>query len=331
MLRNKEFNIYILATGLLFAVMCVVGFLISVETGTGITITGLLLITCFIVYTSWRYKEITNLTSYLRKIISGAATFDIRDNREGELSILKNEIFKVTAKLSEQREYLKLDKQRLTDAISDISHQLKTPLTSMQVMLDLLEQPNLPLEKREQFFRNVQQQLERMEWLITSLLKISKLDAGTANFQETNVEIGDLINQSLQPVLIPIELKNINVFIEGDPSITLFVDRNWTAEAIINVVKNAVEHTQEGGEITFRIDDNPLFTELIIEDNGKGIAKEDMPHLFKRFYKGKNANDTSVGIGLALSYSIITSHNGTIEVQRGKAVGTIFRMKWYRK
>lgn len=331
MLRNKEFFIYILMTVAIIVLLSIIGFFISIEAGIGIVMTGIILTISFVIYTRLRYGEITRLTTYLRQMISGRASFDIRDNREGELSILKNEIFKVTEKLSEQGEYLKLDKQRLTDAISDISHQLKTPLTSMQVMLDLLEQPHLPLEKREQFLCNVQQQLERMEWLITSLLKLSKLDAGTAAFNQANVLMGELIDQSLQPVLIPLELKNIKLIVEGERSTSFIVDRNWTAEAIINVVKNAVEHTPEDGTITITIDDNPLFTELTIADSGQGITKEDMPHLFKRFYKGKNANDTSVGIGLALSYSIITAQNGTIEVRRGKEAGTVFRMKWYRK
>lgn len=331
MLRNKEFTIYIVVTAISLLSLSAIGFIISIETGIGIAVTGIVLIISFVLYTKWRYDKIADLTMYLRQMISGRSSFDIRDNREGELSILKNEIFKVTEKLSEQGEYLKLDKQRLTDAISDISHQLKTPLTSMQVMLDLLEQPALPEEKRKQFLCNVQQQLERMEWLITSLLKLSKLDAGTATFNQATVGISDIIEQSLQPVLIPIDLKNIQLIIEGDQSTNLFVDRNWTTEAIINVVKNAVEHTPHGGKITITIEDNPLFTELTIADNGQGIAKEDLPHLFKRFYKGKNANDTSVGIGLALSYSIITAQNGTIEVQRGKEAGTVFRMKWYRK
>jgi len=270
------------------------------------------------------------LSSYLRKIASGNYTLDMRDNEEGELSILKNEIYKVTLKLSEQSALLKQDKLRLTDAISDISHQLKTPLTSMLVMVDLLSKPELPNEKRGEFTHHIRIQLERIEWLITSLLKLSKIDAGTIQFKKDQVRIEHLLHKAMEPLLIPIDIKELSIEVEGDPEIAFTVDQNWTAEALINLLKNAVEHTHEGGSITIQYGENPLFTEIDITDTGRGIAKEDLPYIFKRFYKGKNAADSSVGIGLAMAHSIITSQNGTIDVSSHPGRGTQCRIKFYK-
>ncbi len=270
------------------------------------------------------------LSEYLRTIASGNYTLDVRDNTEGEMSILKNEIYKVTLLLSEQSSLLKRDKLRLTDAISDISHQLKTPLTSMLVMVDLLSQPDIPDSKQSEFTRNIRIQLERMEWLITSLLKLSKIDAGTIHFKKDSVKVEQLLHKAVQPLLIPIEIKELSVEIHGNPEAAFTGDLNWTVEAFINLLKNAVEHTGDGGSIAIHYGENPLFTEIEITDTGQGIAKKDLPYIFKRFYRGKNAGDSSVGIGLAMAHSIITSQNGTIDVISQPGKGTQFRIKFYK-
>src|SRR5699024_2448927 len=207
----------------------------------------------------------------------------------GELSILKNNIYKVTLMLAEQGELLKKDKIHLTEALSDISHQLKTPLTSMTVMVDLLSDPQLSSEKRSEFIHTIMRQLERIEWLVSSLLKLSKIDAGTAIFKQDQVFVQELIEKALDPVLIPIEIKEQTISITGDEKVSFIGDLNWTVEALTNILKNCVEHTQAGGRIALSFTENVLFTELIIQDDGKGIAKEDLPYLFNRFYKGKNA------------------------------------------
>lgn len=304
---------------------------ISWEAAVAVLVTACLLLAIFVLYTRHRYREIAKLSGYLRQMLAGQYRLDIRDNREGELSILKNELFKVTERLSEHRAYLKRDRERMTDAISDISHQLKTPLTSMQVMIDLLDAPAVPEEKRAEFMHRLQAQVERMEWLITSLLKLSRLDAGAVQFQRETVCLRDVLDLAIQPHLIPMEVRQIELHISGDRDASFHVDRLWTAEAIMNIVKNAVEHTPEGGRIEIILAQNALYTELVIADNGEGVAKEDLPHLFKRFYKGKNAKETSIGIGLALSYSIVAAHEGMIEVQRRDSGGTQFRFKWYRQ
>jgi len=332
MLRNDEFRRY-LWLQLLISIVALVAAAIWLDWAAFGLVLTVIVLSCYNFYrfTRWRYQELEKLSEYLRQIASGDYSFVIRDNREGELSILKNEIFKVTVRLSEQSEYLLRDKERMSEAISDISHQLKTPLTSMGVMLDLLKQPNLPEEKQQQFLKYLQQQLERMEWLITSLLKLSKLEAGTVLFHPERVKLTELIQKAQSPIEIPIELKEINIVLEGDKELALDVDKKWTIEAILNVVKNAVEHTPHRGTIMLILSQNSLYTELKVVDTGKGIAKEDIPHLFKRFYRGKYASDSSVGIGLAMSYHIMQAQNGVIEVCNGEQLGAIFTLKWYCK
>lgn len=331
MLRNRELRWLLLTMCLISLVAIVVASFISLET-VGITaVTSALLIGCSLLFTRWRYGEIEKLSGYLRQISSGNYTLDVRDNQEGELSILKNDIYKVTLMLSEQSTLLQEDKMKLTNAISDISHQLKTPLTSMTVMADLLSDPELHVEKRTEFTRKITVQLERIGWLVSSLLKFSKIDAGTIHFKKDQVQVSKLVRKSLEPMLIPMDIKEQRVLIDGEDSTTFAGDLNWTTEAIINILKNCVEHTPAGGEIQISFAENTLFTEIIIVDNGKGIPKAEIPYIFKRFYKGKNASEDSVGIGLALAQSIITGQNGTIDVKSEVGKGTQFQIKFYKQ
>jgi signal transduction histidine kinase len=308
-----------------------ISLLIDISAGLITLIVSVIIILLAAGFTRHRYADIERLSGYLRRIYSGDYTLDIRDNMEGELSILKNEIYKVTLILSKQAELLKSEKIHLANAISDISHQLKTPLTSMMVMADLLRKSDLDPEKRKEFTKSLQQQLERMEWLLTSLLKLSKIDAGTIEFKRDYIRVEALIQHAMKPLLIPMELKSQSLIVEGEANIAFFGDFNWTAEAIINIVKNCIEHTQNGGTIQILFEENPLYTEIKITDNGCGIEKEDLPSIFKRFYKGKNASEDSVGIGLAMAKSIITSQNGDISVTSKKDIGTKFSIKFYKQ
>lgn len=330
MLRNREIRILILTMCTTSLVLLVIASFFSYVAMVFTLITSVVFIVCSILFTTWRYREIEKLSNYLRQISSGDYTLDVRDNQEGELSILKNDIFKVTIMLLEQSTLLKKEKIHLTDAISDISHQLKTPLTSMMVMADLLSDDHLPPEKRTEFTRNIVIQLERMEWLVSSLLKMSKMDADTVLFKKQQIIVNQLIQKSLEPVLIPIDIKQQTITIQGEDTVAFLGDVNWTSEAIINILKNAVEHTHEGGMIDISFSENALFTEINIKDNGKGIPKEDLPYIFKRFYKGKGENESSIGIGLAMAHMIITKQNGVIVVMSDQGKGTYFQIKFYK-
>ncbi|MEF3353765.1 HAMP domain-containing sensor histidine kinase [Paenibacillus sp. GYB006] len=330
MFRNKEIRMLLLTMSSFSLIAVITSLVISRETAWITIVTAAVLITCSILYTRYRYREIAKLSSYLREITSGNYSLDVRDNQEGELSILKNDIYKVTLMLSEQRSLLQEDKIKLTNAISDISHQLKTPLTSMTVMADLLSDPDLDRSKRIEFVRNISIQLDRIGWLISALLKFSKIDAGTAQFKKDRVKVSELIQKSIEPVLVPMDIKEQKLIINGEDSTSFLGDLNWSSEAMVNILKNGVEHTPAGGEITISYAENALFTEIIISDNGKGIPKDEIPHLFKRFFKGKQASEDSVGIGLALAQSIITSQNGTIDVKSEPGAGTEFHIKFYK-
>jgi len=332
MIRNREIQIFLLALIMITLLATISAFfLISGQAATLVFLTSVFLIGCSLFFTKWRYREIEKLSGYLRKISSGNYSLDVRDNYEGELSILKSDIYKVTLMLSEHRSLLQQDKVKLTSAISDISHQLKTPLTSMMVMADLLGDTKLDVARREEFTNNIRVQLERIEWLVSSLLKLSKIDAGTVPFKRDHVLVSKLLEQAIQSVLVPMDIKQQTLNVIGDKEVSFIGDFNWTTEAIINILKNCVEHTQDGGKISISFSENALFTELILSDNGNGISKEDLPYIFKRFYRGKNAEEDSVGIGLAMAHSIIKSQHGNIEVKSEIGKGTQFTIKFYKQ
>lgn len=281
MLRNREVQRFLLVVCAISLALIAAASFVSAAAAVLVFITSGLLIGSALGFTAWRYREIAKLSGYLRRIAGGDVTLDVRDNHEGELSILKNDIYKVTLMLSEYSSLQQREKLRLTDAISDISHQLKTPLTSMTVMAELLRDPELPEAKRAEFTRSLRIQLERIEWLLSSLLKLSKLDAGTVQFKKERIPVKQLIDKALEPLLIPMDVKGLTVSIRGEENAAFVGDLRWTVEAMINMLKNAVEHTPEGGAVAITFEENALYTEIVVEDSGKGVAKEDMPYIFK--------------------------------------------------
>jgi signal transduction histidine kinase len=290
----------------------------------------LLQITSTLIFTKYRYDQIRKLSEYLARIKTDQEMLDIRDNREGELSILKNEIAKVVGMLKQQANQSSLDKQALSKALSDISHQLKTPLTSLFVLADVLDHPNIDDESRQHFINEIINQLQRMEWLVTSLLKMARLDAKSAEFKQEQIMLLPLfkrINTSLSFLLDQHEIK-IVINNSDDSSIT--GDESWLYEAFTNLLKNAIEHSPNHGLIEVTISKTMLYTQIDIADQGEGISEKDLPHIFERFYRGSNASTNSVGIGLALSKEIIKAHNGDIEVLSKANEGSTFRIKFYQ-
>jgi len=327
--RNREIRILTAAISIMSVILIAGSFAAGLKTGLFVTISIFLLCLVFFLFTGWRYHQIAKLSEYLRKISAGEYSLDIRDNREGELSILKSEIYKVTLMLSEYNEQLRKEKMLLADQMADISHQLKTPLTSMMVMADLLRDENLPAEKRREFTSHIHAQLERIEWLVSSLLKMSKLDAGVLEMNPREISARTLIEKALSPLMISMELKDISYSIKGEDN-PIKCDLQWTAEALINILKNCIEHTPQKGRIDISIQDNPLYSEIKITDNGPGISKEDLPHIFTRFYRGKNASPDSVGIGLAMSLSILRNQQGDIIVESKPGQGSTFLIRLYK-
>ena len=275
------------------------------------------------------YDDIKDMTDYVYNSSEGI-DFQMKNrNQDGQIGLLKTELIKMTNILKEKVELLNKEKVFLNNTISDISHQLKTPMTSLIILNDLMYE-DLPKETKIEFLDKIKNQLNRMEWLIKSMLKLSKVEAKVIDFKKEKVLINELIKKSLAPSLIPIELKNINICIEGDENSSYKGDMDWSCEALVNIIKNCVEHTNCNGYINIKYEENPLYSEIIIRDNGEGIDKKDLPHIFKRFYKGKTSKEDSVGIGLAMAKSIIESQNGDIYVKSEKNKGTEFNIIFHK-
>lgn len=253
---------------------------------------------------------------------------DISENTEGEISILKNNLLKVVVLLKTQNEQLEKDKLYLADSLADITHQLKTPLTSMTVMSDLIKNES-DAQKQQEFLCVMDGQLDKMNYLISSLLKISKLDAGTTVMNREAVNVNALFDNALSSFGGVIAKRNITVLRDLNDC-EIFCDKFWTVEAFQNIIKNAIEHIQDGGVLTFSSTSTALFDEVCISDNGCGISKEDLSHIFERFYSCNNSSSESVGIGLALAKTIFEKQKATVEVESTIDVGTTFKIKFYK-
>ena len=276
-------------------------------------------------------KKINEITKYIEEINRGNYKLNIEENTEDELSILKNELYKITIMLKEVAENSQKDKTTLKDSLSDISHQIKTPITSILIMLDnILSVENMPEDIKKDFIKDIKREIINIKFLVESILKLSKIDSNSIKFIKKEVFIKDIINEAVKNVSMLSELKNIEIIVSGDDSIKTICDLKWQVEAITNILKNCIEHSYENKKIYINYNQNNMYTELKIEDNGTGIDAKDLPHIFERFYKGKNSSSDSVGIGLALSKSIIESNNGYIQVDSELNKGTTFIIKYLK-
>ena len=275
-------------------------------------------------------KEIKRIVKCIKEINKKNYAINIEDNTEDELSILKNEIYKTTVMLKGMAESSKDDKLRLKDSLSDISHQLKTPLTSINIMLDnILDNPNMDEDTKEKFIQSIKREVTNISNLATEILKLSKFDANVVRFENKEVLVKDIIKKAISNVEMMAEIKNVEIKVVFHDNVKLVCDLNWQVEAIINILKNCIEHSSENSFINIEVIDNKIYKEIIIKDSGEGIDKKDLLHIFERFYKGKNSSKDSVGIGLALAKKIIEMNNGSISVNSVKGKGTIFTIRYY--
>lgn len=284
-----------------------------------------------LIYTKKENKTIREITEYIKKLNEKKYELKIEENTENELSKLKNELYKITVMLKEEAEESMDAKKTLKVAIEDISHQLKTPLTSMSIMLDnIIENPDMESDTRNLFIHEINRQIKWINWLILSLLKLAKLDSNTIEFEKNNINVQNLVNNVIKNLEIPIDIKEQKIIITGDKNTSFVGDYNWENEAITNVLKNCIEHTDKNKNIYIKFEENNFYTKIEIIDEGNGIDKEDLKHIFKRFYKGKNSSESSIGIGLALAKTIIEKDNGQIVCTSEVNKGTKFEIRYMK-
>lgn len=290
---------------------------------------GIAFIVVFLLYLKMQKQQTMDIAKRIERINLGDYSLQIDRNSEDELSLLDNQIYRTAVKFREQAENSNKDKENLQKSLSDISHQLKTPLTSIIVMVDnILDDDDMPLEIRREFLSDIKHNTSTVSFLVQSLLTLSKLDAEAIRFKYADVDVKNIIDECIKNTAVMAEICNVSVETLCDDTYKLNCDKKWLCEAITNIIKNCIEHSHNGN-IKITADQNKLYTKISIKDNGSGITKEDLPHIFERFYKGKNSSDDSVGIGLSLAKTIIEKQGGYISVSSELNKGSEFVIKFF--
>lgn len=296
-----------------------------------IILLGVIAIIVALIYTNKRDKSLRSINKYLDKVNNGNYELKIEDNGEDEISRLRNELYKTTILLRESAENSEKEKTNLSNSLADISHQLKTPLTSIRIMLDNIEEnPNMDEKTRNEFIEEISRQIDWISSLVISLLKLAKFDAGAIIMQDTQINVKKLIDNVINNLAIMIDIKNIKIEEKIDEDVILRADYNWQLEALTNIIKNCIEHSKEDSKIKIEVENNSIFVKIKITDEGEGIAKEDLSHIFERFYKSKQVSENSIGIGLSLAKTIIEKENGYIKVDSELGKGTTFEIKYLK-
>lgn len=358
--RNGEVKKWGFINFLIVAAAAIVAYILSkqnTKVAAVVCVAGFIQFGVNVFTTKRRYDRLAGISDKIDAILHGDEHLSFEQYREGELSVLSDEVEKLVIKLREQTEGLQNDKIFLADSIADISHQIKTPLTSINLILNFLREEDITYERRIALVRELMTLAEKIKWQITALLRISRLDAGMVDFDIEDIEMSRVIDEAYSLIEIPLDIRGVSFERSYQKKSKVTADREWLVEALGNILKNCMEHSFEGGKISVSCEENALYSRIVISDNGTGIAKEDMPHIFERFYKGKSKNkpdktknsgavyedngnlsvssemeykSESVGIGLALSRSIITQFNGTIKVTSEVGQGTSFDIRFYK-
>lgn len=302
-----------------------------INTAVLIGIFGIASLSIFMRYVLIQEKELKEINEYIKEVNNKNYSLKIEDNKDGELSRLRNELYKTTVILREAAENSEEEKEKLSIAIADISHQLKTPLTSIRIILDnISDNPDMPQEIREDFIQDISKQVEHMSSLVISLLKTAKFDAGTIKMENEEIDAKKLIDSVINNLAILIEIKEIEVITKIDEKAIFIADYKWQQEALTNILKNAIEHSQPKSNIYIIVENTSIFLKIKIKDEGQGIEQKDLKHIFERFYKAKNCNEDSIGIGLSLAKTIIEQNNGYIKATSEVGKGTLFEIKYIK-
>lgn len=291
----------------------------------------LLGILAILVYLQRRQQRIEELQYYMEKLSRGNYRLELEENASDELSGLRNEVYRLTVQLRESAALEQRRRQALADSVANISHQLKTPMTSMTILLDnLTENEEMDQVTRHRFLSEINRQMTGMSWLIVTMLKLSRLEAGVVELQRAPVKADSLVEECVAKLQTAAEWKEVRLDVQLQPGASLTVDENWTVEALCNIVKNAIEHSPAGGSVLISAAENEVYTEIRVEDSGIGISREEREKLFQRFYRGSNAAEDSIGIGLALAKEVVEQQHGHIQVDSREGEGTVFFMKFMK-
>lgn len=302
-------------------------------------ITNLSLIVIYILMIFWYLKiykkreedKIRLITNYLKEINNHNYNLDIKNYYEDEFSYLKDEIYKTAISLNEQTINLENDKNNLKKSLEDISHQLKTPLTSITLMTDKILSGNMDKKEQEELLTNIHRKVVNTNFLVYSLLKLSLLDTNTIEFKKEKINLRKLLDGIKDNLGVISDLKNVGLDIVCDSTISIMGDETWESEALTNIIKNGIEYSKEDGKVSIIVQDNELFTKIMIKDYGLGMSDEDKKNIFKRFYKGSNSSSNSFGIGLSLAKQIIEKDNGNVSVTSTLGIGTVFTIRYMKK
>ncbi len=329
MLRNKEIKQFAFCFAMITIITSWIGFWFQPNAGVLVLLTTTLLGGIFFIFTKARYRSIARISEQIDLVLHNADHLYISEAQEGELSILQSEITKMTSRIREQNEALQREKNHLADSLADIAHQLRTPLTTMNLILSLLEN-TADENERKNLLRETENLYDRMDWLITALLKLSRLDAGIVTFQKKPINVYQLLQAALRSFLITMDLHNITVRLDVSREIVIEADNDWLVQALQNIFKNCLENIGDNGQLHIACRDTILFTEITIHDSGSGFAQEDLPYLFHRFYRGKNSAAAGYGIGLALCKTIITQQGGTVTAKNHLKGGALFTLRFLK-
>ena len=328
MLRNREIRQF---AGLFLVITMMAAaagiFLAGRAAGALILILAACYGAAFFRFTRKRYRRIARMSEQIDLVLHDQDRLYAAEEEEGELSVLQSEIGKMTLRIREQNRALQKEKEHLADSLADIAHQLRTPLTSVNLILSLLE-GNPEEDRRRELFMELEDLLVRVDGLITSLLKLSRLDAGIIVFQKEPVEVKELIDAALRPLRIPMDLHDVTVRTEIPDDACMEGDPDWLAQAVQNILKNCMESAGDHGAVEILCEDTPLFTGIRIHDSGPGFEEDELHRLFERFYRGKDTKTSGYGIGLALSKSIITGQGGTVSARNHPEGGAVFLIRF---
>ncbi len=328
-LREKAFRRELVAFLLVVCILGLLFLILSPLLALGAFLCGVLLCCLLVCIQSGRRKQMEKLARELGGILRGEEQLEINSYTEGELAVLRCELEKLLQQIQSTKAAAIEDRKLLADSLADISHQLRTPLTSMELIVTMLRSPALPEERRLPLLRDLSRRTEQLQWLVEALLKLSQLDAGAVKLRPEVISVRELVEIAAEPLAVSMELREIRFTVQ-DPGLHLRCDRQWTAEALGNLLKNAIEHSPTGGSIEVCAEETPLYLQLTVRDEGPGFTEEEIDRLFERFYRGSSAAPGSYGIGLSLARRILSEQNATIRAANAPKGGALFTIRFYK-